>query len=236
MLPPPCLAILTESDWSALGLSLRVSFVAMLLVLPPGIFLGWFLANRRFPGRALVDALLAVPLVLPPVVIGYLLLVALGNNAAIGGWLREGLGVQLAFTWKAAALASAVMSFPLLVRAAKGAFESCDARLAEAARSLGASPWQAFWRVTLPLAGPGLSAGMVLAFARGFGEFGATILFAGNIPGETRTLPLAIYTHSEMPGGESDALRLVIVSLVVAITALAMAEWLRTRRRDKTHA
>src|ERR1051325_3161761 len=218
----------TSQELGVLLLSLRVSLVSVGLMLVPGVACAWVLARRRFWGKAAVDVLVHLPLVLPPVVVGYLLLVVLGRNGIIGRWL-ESMGIELAFTWKGAALASAVMGFPLLVRAARLSIEAVDIRTEQAARTLGAGPWRVFTNITLPLAMPGLVAGVVLAFARSLGEFGATITFAGNIEGHTRTLPVAIYTYSQVPDGDAPALRLILISVALSVLALAGAEVLARR-------
>ncbi len=214
---------MTEAEWSALLLSLRVAIASAALTLLPGVAVGWLLARKRFFGRSLVDAIVHLPLVLPPVAIGYLLLRTLGRRSALGGLL------DIAFTWKAAAVASMVMAFPLMVRAVRLSIELVDRRLEEAARTLGAGPWRVFFSVTLPLALPGVLTGLLLAFARSLGEFGATISFAGNIEGETRTLPLAIYSHAQTPGGDAPALRLVVLSLLLSLGTLLLSEILARR-------
>jgi len=221
---------LRPEEWTALVLSARVGITATLVALPFGILLGWLLARRTFRGRMLVEILLSMPLVLPPVVTGWFLLVALGRHGVIGSALEE-LGIRLAFTWKAAAVASGVLGFPLMVRTIQVAIAAVDPGLEAAARVLGAGPRRVFFRVTLPLARSGILAGAVLAFARSIGEFGATIVFAGNIPGETRTLPLAIYTLLQTPGGEAAAARLGVLSALLAAAALVVGEWVRRRGR-----
>ena len=215
-------------EWEALALSLRVAVVATLASLPFGILAAHALARWRFRGRALLDGLVHLPLVLPPVVTGYLLLLAFGPRGPLGRLLGE-VGVTLAFRWTGAALAAAVMAFPLMVRAIRLAIEAVDPKLEEAAATLGDPPWRRFLLVTLPLALPGVVAGAVLAFAKALGEFGATITFVSNIPGETRTLATAIYGFLQVPGGEGAALRLVVVSLVVSMGALLVAEWVSRR-------
>ena len=215
--------LLSPMESAALLLSLKVAFWAVLCSLPFGVALAWLLARRDFWGKSLVDGLLHLPLVLPPVVIGYLLLVALGRNGVIGKGLYEYLGVSIAFTWKGAALASAVMAFPLLVRTVRLSIDAVDVRLEMAARTLGSGPWRVFFTVTLPLSVPGIVAGMVLAFARSLGEFGATITFVSNIPGQTQTLPLALYTMTQVPHGEGAALRLCFIAIVIALLALISA-------------
>lgn len=232
-----CNGGMTTIDWfEVLGLSLRVATLATLASLLPALAAAWVLARCRFVGHTLLDALVHAPLVLPPVVVGYFLLLLFGANGAIGHWLYETLGVRLAFTQGGAALAGAVMGFPLLVRSIRLGLEAVDSGLETAARSLGASPLDAFATVTLPLMLPGILAGLVLSFAACLGEFGATITFAANIPGETRTLTLAIYTALQTPGGEGTAARLVAVSLGLAIGALALAEWSNRRLRAWLHA
>lgn len=227
--------MLSAEEWSALVLTLRVAAWSTAAMLIPGIAVAWLLARKRFLGRTLLDAIVHLPLVLPPVVIGYALLLMLGRAGVIGRWLDQSLGVRIAFTWKAAAIASAIMGFPLLVRTARLAIESVDTKLEHAAATLGAGPLRVFMTVTLPLSLPGIAAGVVLAAARGMGEFGATITFAGNIQGQTRTLPLAIYTNSETPGGDAAALRLVVISVAVSLLAVIASELLVRRwshRRD----
>ncbi|WP_446831174.1 molybdate ABC transporter permease subunit [Candidatus Foliamicus sp.] len=210
--------------WEIAALSLKVSLWAVACSLPPGIACAWVLARCRFPGKILLDGLVHLPLVTPPVVVGYLLLTVFGRNAVLGKWLHESFGVSLTFTWKGAAVAAAVMAFPLLVRAIRLGIESVDRRLEAAARTLGACPARALFTVTLPLAAPGLITGVLLAFARCLGEFGATITFVSNVPGQTRTLPLAIYTQLQTPEGETAAAWLAGTSLTLAILALAASE------------
>jgi len=221
------------AEWSALWLSLQVALWCLALILVPGVFLGWLLARKRFPGKPLLEALIYAPLVLPPVVTGYALLALLGRKGPVGHWLDAAFGVQFAFNATAAVLAAAVVSFPLLARAVKLGVELVDPRLETAAATLGASPLRRFFTITLPLAAPGLLAGLTLAFARSLGEFGATIVFAGNIEGETRTLPLAIFTFLQQPGKEAAVLNLALISIVVSLIALLLAEWgaRRLRRR-----
>ncbi|MFQ5784707.1 MAG: molybdate ABC transporter permease subunit [Alphaproteobacteria bacterium] len=220
---------LTPLEAEALGLSLRIAFVCVLASLPFGIAVAWLLARRDFPGKTLIDGLVHAPLVVPPVAVGYILLVLFGRNGPIGAWLYGAFGITVVFTWKGAALASAVMAFPLMVRAIRLALELVDRRIETAARTLGAGPWRVAFTVTLPLALPGILTGMILAFARSLGEFGATITFVSNIPGETRTLPIALYALVQTPGGEAGALRLVIISLALALAALAFSEVLARR-------
>lgn len=220
---------LTPEEWTALWLSAKVALWATALCLPLGIAVSWLLARCEFRGKLLLDALVQLPMVLPPVVPGYLLLLLLGTQGAVGGWLQQQFGVVLAFSWKGAVLASAVMAFPLMVQPVRLAFRMIDIRLEQAATTLGASPWRAFLTVTLPLALPGIIAGLVLCFSRSLGEFGATMAFVGNIPGETRTLPLAIYSYTHVPGGEAAAQRLVLLSILLAFGALIAAHWINRR-------
>lgn len=221
---------LAPEDWQALRFGLGVASLAVLFSLPFGVALGWLLARRTFPGKTLVETLVNLPLVLPPVVTGYLLLILLGRRGLVGSYLYESLGLHIAFTPLAAVLAAAVMGFPLLVRAVRLAFQGIDPRLYQAARSLGARPLDAFFTVSLPLARNGVIAGAVLAFARGLGEFGATLLFAGSQPGR-RTLAVQIYTLYELPGEgyEQRMWRLVCASFVLACAALAVSEYLERR-------
>jgi molybdate transport system permease protein len=218
----------SAAEWQALALSLRVSLVATLAALPLGLLIAAWLARGTSRLRWLVDALVQIPLVLPPLVTGYLLLLLLGRRGPLGRFLVP-LGLDFAFTWKGAALAAAVVSFPLLVRAAQVAFAAVDPRLPLAARSLGASRLDSFLTVTLPLARRGVLAGLLLAFTRGFGEFGATIVLASNIPGETRTVPLAIFSLIESPGGEAAAGRLVLICVAVSFAAMLGVQLLQTR-------
>lgn len=220
---------LTPVEAQALRLSLKVSGVAVMSSLPLGILLAWVLARLKFPGKTLLDGLIHLPLVIPPVVTGYLLLVALGKRGLIGGWLFSTFGIEIAFTWKGAAVASAVMAFPLMVRAVRLSLEGMDQGLESAARTLGAGPGRVFFTVTLPLIVPGILTGAILAFARSLSEFGATITFVSNIPGQTQTLPLALYTLTQVPGGEAGAMRLCVVSIVVAMLALMASEGLAKR-------
>jgi molybdate transport system permease protein len=222
------LAPLTSDEWSALRLSLLAGVFATMVCLPPGVAIGWLLARRRFPGKALLDAVVHLPLVLPPVAVGYLLLLVLGRNGVLGRGLNL-IGVQIAYTWLAVAIASAVMAFPLLVRPIRLAFELVDPGIEAAAATLGARPIRVFFTITLPLALPGLLAGAVLAFARSIGEFGATITFAGDMPGRTRTLPLALYASVQRPGGDAEAIRLVVISLLLSLGALLASELLARR-------
>jgi molybdate transport system permease protein len=219
----------TQMELEALKLSLWVSMWAVLGSLPPGIFIAWVLARKQFPGKTLLDGAVHLPLVLPPVVTGYLLLIAMGRNGPIGGWIYEWTGISFAFDWKGAALAAAVMAFPLLVRAVRLSVETVDLGLEEAARTLGAGPVRVFFTITLPLVIPGILTGAILAFARSLGEFGATITFVSNIPGETQTLPIALYSLIQMPGGETGALRLCVIAILVSLLALIASELLARR-------
>lgn len=225
----PTALSLTPLEIEALGLSLRVAFSAIVFSLPVGIAVAWVLARREFPGKILLNGLVHLPLILPPVAVGYLLLVLLGRRGPLGAWLFDTFGVTIAFTWKGAAVASAVMAFPLMVRAIRLAIEAVDRRTEQAARTLGAGPIAVFGTVTLPLISPGILTGVILAFARSLGEFGATIAFVSNIPGETRTLPIALFSLIETPGGEAAAMRLVVISIVLAMAALAASEILARR-------
>ncbi len=220
---------LTPLETEALALSLRVAFWSVLLSLPLGIAIAWLLARRDFLGKQLVNGLIHLPLVLPPVAIGYLLLLLFGRRGPLGIFLYGTFGITVAFSWKGAAIASAVMAFPLMVRAIRLSIEAVDRRLEAAARTLGAGRVRVFLTITLPLALPGVLTGAILGFARSLGEFGATIAFVSNIPGETRTLPLALYTLSQTAGGEAGALRLVVVSFLLAMAALIASELLARR-------
>ena len=210
-------------------MSLWVASTAVVVGLPLALAVAWFLARSQWRGKMVVDALVHLPLVMPPVVTGYLLLVGLGRNSLVGGWFADTFGLVFAFKWTGAALAGAIMGFPLLVRPIRLSLEAIDNRVEAAAATLGASPIWVALTVTLPLALPGVIAGLVLAFARALGEFGATITFASNIPGETRTLPIAIYTFIQVPGGESRAAQLIIVSIAVSLTALVASELIARR-------
>ncbi len=222
---------LTPAEWDAIRLSLDVAGRSVFFSLPVAILAAWLLARGRFGWRWLLDALVHLPLVLPPVAVGYLLLVLFGNRGPIGGWLYERLGIQLAFTTAGAALATAVMGFPLMVRAIRLALENVDPGLEAAARTLGARPFDCFLTITLPLMLPGIIAGVVTAFAAGLGEFGAVITFAANVPGETRTIPLALYSAIQSPGGDAAALRLAVLSFIAGLTGLLLAELLARRVR-----
>lgn len=214
--------MLTPDEAAALALSLRVAAISVIVSLPFALALAWLLSRKRVPGRALIEALLFLPLTLPPVVTGYALLVLFGRNGAIGQWLAAA-GIVFAFRWTGAVLAAAVMGFPLLVLSIRVAFDNVDRRLERAAETLGAGAWRRFFTIVLPLSSGGILAGCVLAFARAFGEFGATISFVSNIPGETRTLPIAIYELMSVPGGEAGVQRLTVVAFVVALAATLIA-------------
>lgn len=228
--------ILSDVEWQAVMLSLQVSGIAVLCSLPFGILMAWVLVRCRFPGKALLDSMIHLPLVLPPVVVGYLLLIGLGRRGIIGAKLYEWFGFSFAFSWRGAALASAVIAFPLMVRAIRLALEAVDLRLEQAARTLGAGRWRVFFTITLPLTLPGIIVGTVLAFARSLGEFGATITFVSNIPGETRTIPLAMYTLIETPGAEGAAARLCVIAIVLALASLLASEWLAQWGRKRMGA
>ena len=224
---------LSADEWTAIELSLRVAFWSVLISLPFALFFSWLLSRRDFFGKTLLDGIIHLPLVLPPVVIGYVLLILLGRKGLIGEWLYEVFNVSVTFKWEGAAIASAVMGFPLLVRAIRLSLESINQGLEKAARTLGAGPIRVFLTITLPLISPGILTGVILAFARSLGEFGATITFVSNIPGETRTLPLALYTFTQVPGGDAMALRLTGISVVLALVSLFFSELLARRIRAK---
>ncbi len=220
---------MTAEEWQIVALSLRVSGVAIAGALPVAFALAWLLARGRFPGKVLLDALVHLPLVLPPVVTGWMLLLAFGANGPAGRFFASTLGLTFMFRWTGAALAAAVMALPLMVRAMRLSIEAVDRRLEGAARTLGAGPWRTFFTVTLPLTLPGVLAGLVLGFARSIGEFGATITFVSNIPGETQTLPLAIYSALQLPGGEGVVTRLAVISVLLSLAALVASEMLARR-------
>lgn len=213
-------------------LSLKVALVAIVLSLPLAISIAWVLARKEFFGKTLFDAVVHLPLVLPPVVIGFVLLALLGRRGWIGAYLHDWFGITLAFRWTGAALAAAVMAFPLMVRAIRLSFEGIDRRVELAARTLGASPLDLFFSISLPLAWPGIAAGATIAFARCLGEFGATITFVSNIPGQTQTLPLAIYTYTQTPGGDASAWVLCAIAVTLSVAALTLSEWL-TRKHQR---
>ncbi len=220
---------LSPLEIEALRLSLRVGAWSVLASLPLGLAAAFLLARRRFPGKLLLDGLVHLPLVLPPVVVGFALLVLFGRHGPVGGVLYERLGISFAFNWKGAALASAVMGFPLMVRAMRLSLELVDRRLEQAARTLGAGRLRVFLTITLPLMAPGILTGVILAFARSISEFGATITFVSNIPGETRTLPLALYALTQVPGGDAAAWRLAVLSVALAMAALIVSELVARR-------
>ena len=218
--------MLSPYEWEAIYLSLKVSSVAVIFSLPLGILIAWVLVRCNFPGKTLLDSIIHLPLVLPPVVVGYLLLISMGKRGFIGEWLYNWFGFSFTFSWRGAALASAVVAFPLMVRAIRLALEAVDQKLELAARTLGATPLRVFITITIPLSLPGIIVGTVLAFARSLGEFGATITFVSNIPGETQTIPLAMYTLIETPGAEVDAARLCVIAIILALISLLISEWL----------
>jgi molybdate transport system permease protein len=226
---------LTPDEWIAIRLSLRIALVATAASLPFGLAIAWVLARKNFWGKAVVDGIVHLPLVLPPVVTGYLLLISFGRKGPIGAFLDSTFGIVFSFRWTGAALACGVMGFPLLVRAIRLSLESIDRKLEDAAATLGASGAWVFATVTLPLALPGVIAGMVLCFAKALGEFGATITFVSNIPGETQTLSAAIYTYTNVPGGDAAAGRLVLVAIAIALAALIASEWFARRAGMRFH-
>ncbi len=223
------IAALSPAEWEVISLSLKVALWSVAVSLPFALAVAWLLARTSFPGKSLFDALVHLPLVLPPVVVGYLLLLTLGRKGPLGSLLYDWFGMTVVFSWAGAALACAVMGFPLMVRAIRLSMETIDPKLEQAARTLGAGVWGRFLAVTLPLSLPGVVTGTLLSFARSLGEFGATITFVSNIPGETRTLPLAIYTYTQVPGGDEQALRLCVISVLISIGALLVSETLVRR-------
>jgi molybdate transport system permease protein len=226
---------LTPEEWTAVLLSLRIALVATIVALPFGVAIAWVLARKNFWGKSLLDGVVHLPLVLPPVVTGYLLLISFGRRGPIGAFLADTFGIVFSFRWTGAALACGIMAFPLLVRAIRLSFEAIDRRLEDAAATLGAGGFWVFLTVTLPLALPGIIAGMVLCFAKALGEFGATITFVSNIPGETQTISAAIYTLTQVPGGDAAAMRLVIVAVIIALAALVASEWFARRAGMRYH-
>jgi molybdate transport system permease protein len=226
---------LSPAEWTAVELSLRIALVATACALPFGIAVGWVLARTNFWGKTLLDGLVFLPLVLPPVVTGYLLLISFGRKGPIGAFLYDHFGIVFSFRWTGAALACGVMGFPLMIRPIRLALEAIDRRLEDAAATLGANPIRVFLSVTLPLALPGVIAGVMLCFARALGEFGATITFVSNIPGETQTISAAIYTLTQVPGGDAAAGRLVLIAIVLALAALIASEWLARRAAVRLH-
>lgn len=225
--------LLSDYELTALRLSLKVAAYAVVWLLPVAVILGWVLARKEFVGKSVLDSLIHLPLVLPPVVIGYLLLISMGRRGVIGSWLYDWFGVSFSFSWRGAVLACVVVSLPLMVRAIRLSVESIDIKLEQAAKTLGASPIKVFFTITLPLTLPGVITGVMLAFARSLGEFGATISFVSNIPAETQTIPLAMFTFLETPGEEMAAARLCVISIVIALLSLLTSEWVsrRVRRR-----
>ena len=226
---------LTPDQWTAVALSLRIAVVATAVALPFAVAIAWVLARKNFWGKALLDGIVHLPLVLPPVLTGYLLLIWFGRRGVIGAFLADTFGIVFSFRWTGAALACGVMGFPLLVRAIRLSFEAVDAKLEDAAWTLGANRLLVFATVTLPLALPGVIAGMVLCFAKALGEFGATITFVSNIPGETQTISAAIYTYTQIPNADAAAARLVMVAIVISLAALVVSEWLARRAGTRFH-
>jgi molybdate transport system permease protein len=226
---------LSPEEWTAIFLSLRIAIVATVVALPFGIAAAWLLARKNFWGKSLLDGIIHLPLVLPPVVTGYLLLISFGRRGLIGAFLDQHFGIVFSFRWTGAALACGIMGFPLLVRPIRLAMEAIDRRLEDAAATLGANRLAVFATVTLPLALPGLIAGFVLCFAKALGEFGATITFVSNIPGETQTISAAIYTFTQVPGGDAAAGRLVLIAIAISLVALILSEWLAKRAGMRFH-
>jgi len=226
---------LSPDEWVAVHLSLKIALVATAVALPFGLALAWLLARKHLWGKALLDGLVHMPLVLPPVVTGYLLLISFGRRGPIGAFLADHFGIVFSFRWTGAALSCGVMGFPLLVRPIRLAIEAIDRKLEDAAATLGADRVWVFLTITLPLAMPGVIAGMVLCFAKALGEFGATITFVSNIPGETQTISAAIYTFTQIPGGDAAASRLVLVAIAISLAALIVAEWLARRAGTRFH-
>jgi molybdate transport system permease protein len=223
----------TPEELGIIALSLRVAFWAVLVSAPLALAAAMLLARVEFPGKTLVDAAIHLPLVLPPVVIGFALLLLMGRNGPLGSLLQQWFGITLVFKWTGAALAAAIMGFPLMVRAMRLSIEAIDTRLEGAARTLGAGRVRVFLTITVPLALPGIVTGALLSFARSLGEFGATITFVSNIPGETQTLPLAIYSATQVPGGDAQAIRLSVIAVLLSLAALALSEWLTRRARER---
>lgn len=221
----------SQAELNAIYLSLKVATIAILFALPVAIFIAWILSRKQFWGKQLLNGIVHLPLVLPPVVIGYLLLIVMAKRGAIGQYLWEWFGFSFSFSWRGAVLASAVMAFPLMVRSIKQAFDAIDPKLEQAARTLGASPLKVFFTLNLPLSFSGVIAGAVLGFARSLGEFGATITFVSNIPNQTQTIPAALFTFIETPDGELAAARLCAVAIVISLIALSASEWLAERQK-----
>ncbi len=228
--------LLSDYEITAMLLSLKVSSVAVICSLPCGIFCAWLLSRFNFPGKSVVDGVIHLPLVLPPVVVGYLLLLSMGRQGTIGRWLYDYLGISFSFNWHGAALAAAVVSFPLMVRSIRQSFDAVDTRLEDAARTLGSNRLRVFFTITLPLTAPGIVSGMVLAFARSLGEFGSTITFVSNIPGETRTIPLAMYSFIQTPGAEHQAMRLCVISIMIALISMIASQWLTKKAQQRVAA
>ena len=221
----------SQPELNAIYLSLKIATIAILFVLPVAIFIAWILSRKQFWGKQLLNGIVHLPLVLPPVVIGYLLLIVMAKRGAIGQYLWEWFGFSFSFSWRGAVLASAVMAFPLMVRSIKQAFDAIDPKLEQAARTLGASPLKVFFTLNLPLSFSGIIAGAVLGFARSLGEFGATITFVSNIPNQTQTIPAALFTFIETPDGELAAARLCAIAIVISLIALSASEWLAERQK-----
>ncbi|MGC9422668.1 MULTISPECIES: molybdate ABC transporter permease subunit [unclassified Vibrio] len=230
--------LLSDYEWMALQLSLKVAGYTVLWLLPIGVFLAWVLARKTFIGKSLLDSVIHLPLVLPPIVVGYLLLISMGSQGFIGQWFAAWLGLSFSFSWRGAVLACVVIALPLMVRAIRLSIENVDPKLEQAARTLGASQAKVFVTITLPLILPGIITGTMLSFARSLGEFGATISFVSNIPGETQTLPLAMYNFLETPGAEMEAARLCLISIIIALLSLFVSEWVnrRMQRRLGVHS
>lgn len=222
---------MTESEWLAISLSIKVAMAATLVSLPLAIATGWVLARKDFPGKSLVEVAVNLPLVLPPVVTGFMLLILFGRNGILGAWFANTFGIEFAFDWKGAVIAAAVVAFPLVVRPIRIGFQNIDPKLEFAARTLGAGPIDTFRSISLPLAAPAIISGMVLGFARGLGEFGATLMIAGNIAGATQTIPLLVYENFESPGGIQSSYRIILVSILIATVAIFVSEKMEQRSR-----
>ncbi|KIF49509.1 molybdate ABC transporter permease [Vibrio owensii 47666-1] len=227
---------MTELEYQALMLSLKVGAYAVVWLIPLGVALAWLLSRKEFIGKSILDSLIHLPLVLPPVVIGYLLLISLGRQGVLGNWLFEHFGLVFSFNWKGAVIACIVVALPLMVRSVRLSLDNVDPKLEHAASTLGASPFKVFLTITLPLTIPGIITGTMLSFARSLGEFGATISFVSNIPGETQTIPLAMYNFIETPGAEMEAARLCIISIVLALSTLMISEWLNRKAASRLGA
>ncbi|EKO3808868.1 molybdate ABC transporter permease subunit [Vibrio harveyi] len=227
---------MTELEYQALILSLKVGAYAVLWLIPLGIALAWLLSRKEFIGKSILDSLIHLPLVLPPVVIGYLLLISLGRQGFFGNWLYEHFGLVFSFNWKGAVVACVVVALPLMVRSVRLSLDNVDPKLEHAASTLGASPLKVFFTITLPLTIPGIITGTMLSFARSLGEFGATISFVSNIPGETQTIPLAMYNFIETPGAEIEAARLCVISIALALSTLMISEWLNRKAASRLGA